>query len=90
MQRKLSHLCHSSNRMMVGRKHVTQAPSSGGNDCQVGHSWPCVEQKWSNIVILNLVHPMAPQGATRIKKGLPCVCPTGMELGEALRNTEKI
>ena len=31
---------------------------------------------------------MAPQGATRIKKGLPCVCPTGVELGEDLRNTE--
>jgi hypothetical protein len=31
---------------------------------------------------------MAPQGATRIKKSLPYVCPTGMELGGALRNTE--
>ena len=31
---------------------------------------------------------MAPQGATRIKKGLPFACPTGMELGETLRNTE--
>ena len=28
---------------------------------------------------------MAPQGATRIKKGFPFDCPTGMELGEALR-----
>ena len=28
---------------------------------------------------------MAPQGATRIKKGLPFACPTGMELGGALR-----
>ena len=33
---------------------------------------------------------MAPQGATRIKKGLPFVCPTGMELGKALRNTENL
>ena len=40
------------------------------------------------IIILTLVHPMAPQGATRIKKGFPFVCPTGMELGEALRNTD--
>ena len=31
---------------------------------------------------------MAPQGAARIKKGLSFVCPTGMELGGALRNTE--
>ena len=53
-------------------EHITQAPSSGGNpawDCQVGQSWPDLEQQWSNIVILNLVHPMAPQGATRIKRG---------------------
>ena len=41
------------------------------------------------IIILTLVHPMAPQGATRIKKGFPFDCPTGMELGEALRNTER-
>ena len=26
---------------------------------QVSRSWPCVEQQWSNIVILNLVHPFA-------------------------------
>jgi len=28
------------------------------------------------------------QGATRIKMGLPFICPAGMELGGALRNTE--